>query len=156
MKTVLPIITALVLSAIATFIASVLVSSDFSITSATTTFFAVLVGIVIHTIILSPNAKKKAQSPSKKPAKKAKAAQPLQQQQAEQSAPSGPREAGEVKWFNSAKGYGFIIREDGEEIFVHYRSIRGEGRRSLFDGQQVEFSVSDGEKGLQADDVEAL
>lgn len=68
----------------------------------------------------------------------------------------GDREQGQVKWFNVSKGFGFIIRDDGEEIFVHFRSIRGEGRRSLRDGQRVEFEVTDSEKGPQADDVVAL
>jgi CspA family cold shock protein len=61
-----------------------------------------------------------------------------------------------VKWFNVSKGFGFITRENGEDIFVHYRNIRGEGRRRLFDGQEVEFSVIDSDKGLQADDIEVL
>lgn len=64
------------------------------------------------------------------------------------------REFGEVKWFNASKGFGFIIKEDGEEIFVHFRSIRGEGRRGLRDGQQVSFVVTDSDKGPQAEDVE--
>ncbi|MBK6738562.1 MAG: cold-shock protein [Haliea sp.] len=65
----------------------------------------------------------------------------------------GIRERGTVKWFNSSKGFGFIVRENGEEIFVHFRSIRGEGRRGLRDGQSVSFVVADSEKGPQADDV---
>lgn len=63
------------------------------------------------------------------------------------------REMGTVKWFNVSKGFGFIVREDGEEIFVHFRSIRGEGRRSLRDGQSVSFVVSQSDKGPQAEDV---
>lgn len=70
-------------------------------------------------------------------------------------AAGGKRESGKVKWFNASKGFGFIIRENGEEIFVHFRSIRGEGRRSLRDGQQVTFTVADSDKGPQAEDVEA-
>jgi len=69
---------------------------------------------------------------------------------------SAPREKGTVKWFNVSKGFGFITRENGEDIFVHYRNIRGEGRRRLFDGQLVEFCVTDGDKGLQADDIDIL
>lgn len=72
------------------------------------------------------------------------------------AAPAGPREQGTVKWFNVSKGFGFITRENGEDIFVHYRNIRGEGRRRLFDGQLVEFCVTTGDKGLQADDIEIL
>ena len=63
------------------------------------------------------------------------------------------RETGNVKWFNANKGFGFITRDNGDDIFVHFRSIRGEGHRVLRDGQRVEFSVSEGEKGLQAEDV---
>lgn len=63
------------------------------------------------------------------------------------------RETGTVKWFNAAKGFGFITRAGGEDVFVHYRSIRGSGRRALKDGQRVRFKVVQGEKGLQAEDV---
>ncbi len=63
------------------------------------------------------------------------------------------REQGSVKWFNTNKGYGFIARDSGGEIFVHYRSIQGNGRRFLRDGQRVEFTVGEGEKGPQAEDV---
>ena len=64
------------------------------------------------------------------------------------------REVGTVKWFNATKGYGFITRSDGEpDIFVHYSAIRGDGYRSLNEGQQVEFTVIEGNKGLQAQDV---
>ncbi len=66
------------------------------------------------------------------------------------------RESGKVKWFNANKGFGFITRENGEDVFVHFRSIRGKGHRVLRDGQRVEFVVSDGEKGLQAEDVEVI
>ena len=70
--------------------------------------------------------------------------------------PAGNREQGKVKWFNVSKGYGFVTRESGEDIFVHFRSIRGEGRRSLREGQAVAFTVTDSDKGPQAEDVEAL
>lgn len=63
------------------------------------------------------------------------------------------RERGTVKWFNASKGFGFIVRNDGEEIFVHFRSIRGEGRRGLRDGQSVSFIVAQSDKGPQAEDV---
>lgn len=63
------------------------------------------------------------------------------------------RERGTVKWFNVSKGFGFIVRENGEEIFVHFRSIRGEGRRGLRDGQSVSFIVAQSDKGPQAEDV---
>ena len=63
------------------------------------------------------------------------------------------REAGRVKWFDAKKGFGFIVRGNGEEIFVHYRAIRGGGRRVLRDGQAVLFRVVAGDKGQQASDV---
>ena len=63
------------------------------------------------------------------------------------------REIGTVKWFNVSKGYGFIAREQGEDIFVHFRAIRGEGYRTLEDGQKVEFDVVSSDKGPQAQDV---
>jgi len=69
---------------------------------------------------------------------------------------AGVRQHGQVKWFNVSKGFGFITRDDGEEIFVHFRSIRGGGRRGLRDGQKVTFIVADSDKGPQAEDVEAL
>jgi CspA family cold shock protein len=63
------------------------------------------------------------------------------------------REKGIVKWFNDSKGFGFIQRDSGEDIFVHFRAIQGDGYRSLKDGEQVEFSVVEGDKGLQAEEV---
>lgn len=66
------------------------------------------------------------------------------------------RETGTVKWFDSTKGYGFIAREQGTDVFVHYTGIRGTGRRSLAEGQQVEFMIVQGEKGPQAQDVVVL
>lgn len=63
------------------------------------------------------------------------------------------RETGTVKWFNTSKGFGFISRDIGDDIFVHFRAIRGEGHRVLVEGQRVEFSVMQRDKGLQAEDV---
>jgi len=75
-------------------------------------------------------------------------------QATKKSSASDPnRERGTVKWFNISKGFGFIVKDDGEEIFVHFRSIRGEGRRGLRDGQSVTFLVTDSDKGPQAEDV---
>jgi len=62
---------------------------------------------------------------------------------------------GTVKWFNAGKGYGFISREGGEDVFVHYSELQSEGFRSLDEGQQVEFTVERGPKGLQATNVVA-
>ena len=63
------------------------------------------------------------------------------------------RETGTVKWFDNAKGFGFIKRPEGEDVFVHYRAIRGDGFKTLQEGQQVEFSAVKGQKGWQAEDV---
>jgi len=66
------------------------------------------------------------------------------------------RVTGTVKWFNGSKGYGFISREDGEDVFVHYSAIQTEGFRTLEEGQRVEFTVERGPKGLQAANVTKL
>ena len=66
------------------------------------------------------------------------------------------RETGTVKWFNAEKGYGFIAREAGDDVFVHYSEIRSSGFRSLDEGQKVEFTVTQGEKGPQAQDVDIV
>jgi cold shock protein len=66
------------------------------------------------------------------------------------------RETGTVKWFDNAKGYGFIQRTAGDDVFVHFRQIRGEGFKTLPEGQHVQFSIVQGQKGLQAEDVAVL
>jgi CspA family cold shock protein len=63
------------------------------------------------------------------------------------------KETGTVKWFNAAKGFGFIQRENGEDVFVHFSAIQSSGYRTLDEGAQVEFVVKKGPKGLQADEV---
>jgi len=63
------------------------------------------------------------------------------------------RETGKVKWFNDAKGFGFISRENGPDVFVHFSAIQGEGFRSLAENQEVEFEVVQGQKGPQAQNV---
>ncbi|HZP01646.1 MAG TPA: cold-shock protein [Terriglobia bacterium] len=66
------------------------------------------------------------------------------------------KEQGTVKWFNASKGYGFIQRESGDDVFVHFTAIKGEGYRSLEEGAKVSFEVREGPKGLQAAEVEKL
>ena len=66
------------------------------------------------------------------------------------------KEQGTVKWFNASKGFGFIQRQSGEDVFVHFSAIQGDGYRSLNEGQAVEFDVTKGAKGLQATNVTAL
>jgi CspA family cold shock protein len=65
-------------------------------------------------------------------------------------------EQGTVKWFNDAKGFGFIARQNGEDVFVHFSAIKSNGFRSLQEGQSVQFEVTKGPKGLQAENVEVL
>lgn len=66
------------------------------------------------------------------------------------------RETGAVKWFNDAKGFGFISRQNGEDVFVHFRAIETQGFKSLKEGQAVSFEVVQGQKGLQADKVQPV
>jgi cold shock protein len=66
------------------------------------------------------------------------------------------RECGIVKWFNATKGFGFITRDSGGDVFVHYSAINSQGYRSLEEGQRVEFTVIEGKKGLQAQEVSLL
>ena len=66
------------------------------------------------------------------------------------------KETGTVKWFNAAKGFGFISRQNGEDVFVHFSAIVADGYRSLNDGQAVEFEVVRGPKGLQASNIQPL
>ncbi|MBK7105608.1 MAG: cold-shock protein [Melioribacteraceae bacterium] len=66
------------------------------------------------------------------------------------------RKEGTVKWFNNSKGYGFIQQSEGEDLFVHFKSIVGDGYKSLKEGQKVEFTVGEGQKGPQAQDVKIL
>ena len=63
------------------------------------------------------------------------------------------KETGTVKWFNDARGYGFISQPGGDDLFVHYSAIQGDGYKSLAEGQEVEFEVAEGPKGLQAINV---
>jgi len=69
---------------------------------------------------------------------------------------SGKTVVGSVKWFDAAKGFGFLEREGGDDVFVHFRAIQGDGFKTLDEGQQVEFTVTKGDKGWQAEDVVAV
>ncbi|MBI9045925.1 MAG: cold-shock protein [Anaerolineaceae bacterium] len=66
------------------------------------------------------------------------------------------RIVGTVKWFNGSKGYGFISRESGPDVFVHFKAIQTDGYKTLDEGQQVEFAIEEGQKGLQAVDVRPM
>jgi cold shock CspA family protein len=103
-----------------------------------------------------PKAKSSPKSKSRAPAK-ARTPSAAQPQQTERpAARSAGAETGTVKWFNSSKGFGFIVRDNGEEIFVHHRSVKGDGRSSLRDGAEVRFTVVTTDKGPQAEDVEQV
>ncbi|MFW2372373.1 MAG: cold-shock protein [Gammaproteobacteria bacterium] len=65
-------------------------------------------------------------------------------------------QSGIVKWFNDAKGFGFIVQNEGPDVFVHFRAINGTGRRTLLEGQKVTFSLNHGEKGFHADNVSVV
>jgi CspA family cold shock protein len=106
------------------------------------------------TLIVGGPASSAPTASADKPAKASKPAPKKSPQPG--AADNSAREQGEVKWFNVSKGFGFISKDDGEEIFVHFRSIRGEGRRSLRDGQRVSFVVAQSDKGPQAEDVEGI
>ena len=106
-----------------------------------------LVLILLATLLSALLASRLQSIPRKKRSRKPKQ---------NRSSSNAAREQGSVKWFNASKGFGFITRDSGDDVFVHFRAIRGEGHRILRDGQRVEFAVSEGDKGLQADDVVAL
>jgi len=84
------------------------------------------------------------------------AAAPMDDEEEDIIDPNDGREEGEVKWFNTNKGYGFITRDNGEAVFVHFRAIRGRGPRMLAEGQIVRYHVIKNERGLQADDVSII
>ena len=97
-----------------------------------------------------------AQSRQARPADRSPTSQPRRSQpNRPANAPAAGREMGTVKWFNTSKGFGFISRDSGDDVFVHFRAIRGEGHRVLTEGQRVEFSIMMRDKGLQAEDVVA-
>jgi len=96
------------------------------------------VAVLLH--LATPQAQRAQPKPTRKPAGTA-------------TPSAAGREAGTVKWFNTSKGFGFISRDSGDDVFVHFRAIRGEGHRVLVEGQRVEFSIMMRDKGLQAEDV---
>lgn len=116
------------------------------------TLVLVFVSVALHLATTQTSASGKAQ-PRTTPSKKTT----TERSSSKASASSDTnRETGTVKWFNASKGFGFICRDSGEDVFVHFRAIRGEGHRFLAEGQRVEFSVSRRERGLQAEDVVPL
>lgn len=128
-------------TAIATGISTqVLTLENFSTTNGLITLAALIFASTLASALATPNKDKV------KPVKPVKTAQNV-------SNSDNSRESGTVKWFNTSKGFGFITRDAGDDVFVHFRSIRGQGHRTLFEGQRVEFNITEGDKGLQAEDV---
>jgi CspA family cold shock protein len=117
-----------------------------------------LAGFCTVALAAKPPSKVNANpAPARGPARQSKP-QPKQSFDDQGHDDTGPEgnEEGTVKWFNVKKGFGFIVRESGDEIFVHFRAIRGQGRRVLRQGQLVRFNVVEADKGLQADNVSIL
>ena len=133
---------------IAAFAAAAIFSTTLSLDTLTGYFVCALLAGIVTLVIQSftANAQKSTSSAIKSAKPKADKKPVIQ----------GKREAGTVKWFDSKKGYGFITRAMGEDIFVHFRSIQGNGYRSLQEGQAVEFIVTTGDKGPQAEDIHVV
>ena len=112
------------------------------------------VGVLLHVAAAQAGGERRPHSHtrSRNSAGVSKSAAP---QSSRNAAPGPGRETGTVKWFNTSKGFGFISRDSGDDVFVHFRAIRGEGHRVLVEGQRVEFTVAMRDKGLQAEDVTA-
>ena len=154
MSLIANIIISVVIAAVATAI-TIWLAGD---THAALVLFIVFCGATISTALLVSLLGRDKSVPRQKETQKPARAQKSSGAKSSAHADSneGPRETGQVKWFNVSKGFGFITKDDGEEIFVHFRSIRGGGRRGLNDGQRVSFVVADSDKGPQAEDVEGI
>ncbi|AHL74887.1 cold-shock protein [Stutzerimonas stutzeri] len=138
---VLLIAAAAIQAAILLFPIAAIAGQPATLASLTLTFIAVL-------LQLATTQSTDMRTTGHKPASNA-----LKNQHKRATAPAAGREAGTVKWFNTSKGFGFISRDSGDDVFVHFRAIRGEGHRVLVEGQRVEFSIMMRDKGLQAEDV---
>lgn len=143
---------ALIVAIVAASLTSVMMTGDFF-------DFKILIGFFFATTTTAILVGSGSNSSAGAGNQRRSAAEPRQTRPDSSSAPagtSGQRVEGDVKWFNAAKGFGFIKEDGGQEVFVHFRSIRGTGRRALRDGQRVSFVVADSDKGPQAEDVEPL
>ncbi len=118
--------------------------------------FGLLVAVALSALVIDAIVRNSVSAAAALPSKLRIPAKAKPKKSSASTSSSGEREEGSVKWFNTNKGYGFIARDSGGEIFVHYRSIQGSGRRFLRDGQRVEFTVGEGDKGPQAEDVGML
>ena len=120
-------------------------------------FLAFVAATIVTALVVAPPVRATASARSAtRPATTASATRSPAASGRDERNDGAPREQGKVKWFNVSKGFGFIVKDDGEEIFVHFRSIRGEGRQRLREGQRVSFVVASSSKGPQAEDVEPL
>ena len=157
----MPVIGKLIISLVVAAVAAALLGLFHEVATPFLIVFGAFSAATIATALLTSikiSANGSAQS-SSQPAKKTPNKQPTTKSREKtptKQPDSANREEGEVKWFNVTKGFGFITRGNGEEIFVHFRSIRGENRRGLRDGQRVSYVVSESDKGPQAEDVEGL
>lgn len=131
-------------------IATLIVGAPVVLIDLQLTSVQLLIALFLVSLASAMSAAQQGQKPRRSNNRK-----PAQQPPQRTSYNKAHRESGNVKWFNASKGFGFITRDSGDDIFVHFRSIRGEGHRVLHDGQRVEFAISEGDKGLQAEDVAA-
>lgn len=114
------------------------------------TLVSLMLAFVAVLLQLATSQSNEAGTSSRSPSPNTRKSQPKRV-----ATPAAGRETGTVKWFNTSKGFGFISRDSGDDVFVHFRAIRGEGHRVLVEGQRVEFTIMMRDKGLQAEDVVA-
>lgn len=154
MQLIKKLIIAVVLGLVAYELTKILLDDGLQLPSTTPEISLLLlfIGTALAGIFSAGNPAKggRARQPKKRAAKKASA----RDSSDNISSDNGDRESGTVKWFNVRKGYGFITRDQGDDIFVHFRNIEGKGRRAINEGERVSFVVTEGDKGLQADQVQ--
>ncbi|MWJ27359.1 cold-shock protein [Halomonas sp. ZH2S] len=147
------------------------VFAEFLVSGVASIYFAMALGsfviLLVGTLAAAALAPLPAALPTQRRVGQAEAPEPAQQRQETLADEEDDdevdiidyndgREEGEVKWFNTNKGYGFITRDNGDDVFVHFRAIRGRGNRMLTEGQIVRYQVIHNERGLQADDVSII
>jgi CspA family cold shock protein len=152
MSSIVKILISLAVAAVATAITILLAGQ----THAATFLFIAFCGATLSTALLLSITGRGAATAPREHKTSARGQTSTVARSAPRGSAEGAREHGQVKWFNVSKGFGFITKDDGEEIFVHFRSIRGGGRRGLRDGQKVSFIVAQSDKGPQAEDVEGI
>ncbi|WP_432696445.1 cold-shock protein [Marinobacterium sp. YM272] len=143
-------------SIVLSIVAAVAIPSVLSqVTSAEIELNAVVLGVTFVIVLAATLVSALGNSAGATAKPRPQAARTEQVEDDEESENDG-REEGTVKWFNVSKGFGFITRSNGDDVFVHFRNIRGRGHRSLTEGQQVRFNVHQSDKGLQAEDVSVV